>query len=98
MTSLTNYIEFVNLRGEYNEIINWLIDNIEDCPRQDNTKHEFNGRPKPYHFSAVSQFVKFSSNTELWKLEIRGTPVRKKAMINTKVNPKLIVKFAILWT
>lgn len=98
MTTLTNYIEFVNLRGEYNEIINWLIDNIEDCPRQTNTNTKFNGRPKPYHFSAISQFVKFTSNNELWKLEIRGTPVKKMASISKSVNPKLIVKFAILWT
>ena len=90
------YIEFPNLNGEYSEIMNWLIDNIEDCPRQ--TKKEYLGRPKPYHFSAISQFVQFHSNNGLWKLELRGTPVRKTAMIHQRVNKKLIVKFALLWT
>jgi len=91
------FIEFTKIRGEYSEVINWLIDNVEDvCERQ--TKGEFIGRPKPYHFSSISQFARFRGITNKWFLEIRGNNQTKIVKLNELVPKKIIVEFALKYT
>lgn len=96
MGPIEDYIKFSRIHGEYIDVITWLIKNIEDCERQ--TAKEYLGKPKPYHFSAVSQFARFKGNTELWYLEIRGNSQQKSVMIKYTVDPKIITRFALEWT
>lgn len=96
MGELEGYISFSRIRGEYIDVIAWLIKNIEDCERQ--TVKEYTGRPKPYDFSAVSQYARFKGSTELWYLEIRGNAQEKSVMIKYTVDPKIITQFALQWT
>ena len=90
-------VEFENVMGEYNEIINWLIDNIEDV-RERQTSKEFFGRPKPYHFSSISQFARFRGMTNLWYLEIQGNKQRKTVRFNEMVPHRQITEFALKYT
>lgn len=87
-------VEFENVMGEYNEIIEWLIANIEDV-RERQTSKEFFGRPKPYHFSSISQFARFRGMTNLWYLEIQGNKQRKTVRFNSQVPHRQIVEFAL---
>lgn len=89
-------IEFENIRGEYNDIINWLIDNVDDVERQ--TDKQYSGRPKPYHFSAISQFVRFISKNKIWYLEIRGTKQWKTVRFSDQVTARQLTEFALRWT
>lgn len=87
-------VEFQNVAGEYNEVINWLINNIEDVrDRQD--KGEFAGRPKPYHFSSISQFARFRGLTDKWYLEIQGNSQLATVRFNNSVPHRQIVQFAL---
>ena len=95
MVALENYINLVNIKGEFIDVVNWLVENIEDCERQ--TVKEYLGRPKPYDFSAISQYARFKGNTELWYLEIRGNEQRKEVWIKNTVDPKIITQFALQW-
>jgi hypothetical protein len=90
-------LEFVNVKGEYNDIINWLIDNIEDV-RERQTDKQYFGRPKPYHFSAISQFARFRGITDKWYLEIRGTTQGKTVRFSDKVPARKIAEFALKYT
>jgi hypothetical protein len=90
-------IEFVNVRGEYNELINWLIDNIEDV-RDRQTNKEYFGRPRPYHFSAISQYARFRGMTNKWYLEIRGNKQVPTVRFSEQVPARLIVEFALKHT
>lgn len=90
-------IEFVNVRGEYNELINWLIDNIEDV-RDRQTNKEYFGRPRPYHFSAISQYARFRGMTNKWYLEIRGNKQVPTVRFSDKVSARKIAEFALKYT
>lgn len=96
MVEIEGYIKFIKVKGEYIDVITWLINNIEDCERQE--AKEYLGRPKPYHFSAISQFAKFKGNTGLWYLEIRGNAQEKTVWFKYTVDPKTITRFALEWT
>lgn len=87
-------VEFVDVSGEYNEVINWLIDNIEDV-RDRHTSGEYLGKPKAYHFSSISQFARFRGMTDKWYLEIRGNQQRKTVRFNNSVSHRQIVEFAL---
>jgi len=90
-------IEFVKVRGEYIEVMNWLIDNVEDV-RERQTKGDFAGRPKPYHFSSVSQFARFRGITDQWYLEIQGNQQRKTVRFSEQVPARKIAEFALKYT
>lgn len=90
-------IEFVEVRGEYNDLINWLIANIEDV-RDRQTKKEYFGRPRPFHFSAISQFARFRGMTNKWYLEIRGNRQVPTVRFSECVQTRLIVEFALKFT
>ena len=90
-------IEFVDVRGEYNDLINWLIANIEDV-RDRQTKKEYFGRPRPFHFSAISQFARFRGMTNKWYLEIRGNRQIPTVRFSEQVPARLIVEFALKYT
>ena len=87
-------VEFLDVSGEYTEVINWLIDNIEDV-RDKQIKGEFQGKPKPYHFSSISQFARFRGITDKWYLEIRGNQQRKTVRFHNSVPHRQIVEFAL---
>jgi hypothetical protein len=87
-------VEFIDVSGEYTEVINWLIDNIEDV-RDKQIKGEFKGKPKPYHFSSISQFARFRGLTDKWYLEVRGNQQRKTVRFNNSVPHRQIVEFAL---
>lgn len=89
-------IEFDGVHGEYHEIITWLIDHVDDIERQ--TGKDYAGKPKPYHFSAVSQFVRFISKNKIWYLEIRGNSQRKTVKFSDNIDPRLLTEFALKWT
>ena len=91
------FVEFVNVGGEYNELITWLIDNIEDVRERQTSKEHF-GRPKPFHFSAVSQFARFRGITDQWYLEIRGNSQRKTVRFSEQVPARKIAEFALKYT
>lgn len=90
-------IEFIKVKGEYDDVINWLIDNIEDV-RERQTSKEYFGRPKPYHFSSISQFARFRGITDMWYLEIQGTKQRKTVRFSDKVSARKIAEFALKYT
>lgn len=92
-------IEFVNIRHEikYDDIINWLINNVEDVHERQ-TKSEFAGRPKPYHFSSISQFARFRGITNKWYLEIQGNQQRKTVRFSAHVSSRTIAEFALKYT
>ena len=87
-------VEFENVNGEYNEIIEWLIANIEDVRERQTSKGYF-GKPKPYHFSSISQFARFRGMTNLWYLEVQGNKQIKTVRFNTQVSHRQIVEFAL---
>ena len=92
------FIEFTKIRGVgYNELINWLIDNIEDV-RERQTNEPYFGRPKPYHFSAVSQFARFRGETGKWYLEIQGNSQRPTVRFSDQVPVRKIAEFALKYT
>ena len=93
------FIEFTKIRGGtgFNELINWLIDNIEDV-RDRQTNKDFFGRPKPYHFSAVSQFERFRGETGKWYLEIQGNSQRPTVRFSEEVPARKIAEFALKYT
>jgi len=90
-------VEFVNVSGEFDEVIDWLIDNIEDV-RDRHTKGEFVGRPRPYHFSSISQFARFRGLTDQWYLEIQGNSQRKTVRLSHSVPHRKIAEFALKYT
>jgi hypothetical protein len=92
-------VEFVNLRpdAKYDDIITWLIGNIEDVSERQ-TKGDFIGRPKPYHFSSISQFARFSGISEKWYLEIQGNEQRKTVRFSDQVPTRKIVEFVLRYT
>lgn len=96
MVELEGYMKFTKVKGEYIDVITWLINNVEDCERQ--TGKEYLGRPKPYHFSAISQFARFKGHTELWYLQIQGNAQEKTVWFKYTVDPKIITRFALEWT
>jgi hypothetical protein len=89
-------IEFENIQGEYSEIINWLIDHVDDVERQ--TDKDYAGRPKPYHFSAISQFARFVSINKIWYLEIRGNQQKKTVRFSDQATARQLTEFALKWT
>jgi hypothetical protein len=89
-------IELHKVNGEYHDIITWLIDNVDDCQRQ--TEKEYSGRPKPYHFSAISQFVRFVSINKIWYLEIQGNAQRKTVKFSDQITPRQLTEFVLKFT
>jgi len=53
------------------------------------------GKPKPYHFSSISQFARFRGLTDKWYLEVRGNQQRKTVRFNNSVPHRQIVEFAL---
>lgn len=96
VTEVDWLIEFENIRGEYSDIVNWLIDHVDDVERQ--TDKDYRGRPKPYHFSAISQFVRFISTNKKWYLEISGTKQKKTVRFSDQVTARQLTEFALKWT
>lgn len=92
-------IEFVSIKPEtkYDDVITWLITNVEDI-RERQTDKEFAGRPKPYHFSSISQFARFRGITNKWYLEIQGNQQRKTVRFSEQVPTRLIAEFALKFT
>ena len=90
-------IEFITVKGEYNDVINWLIDKIEDV-RERQTDKAYFGKPRPYHFSAISQFARFRGITDMWYLEIRGNQQRKTVRFSDQVPTRKIAEFALKYT
>jgi hypothetical protein len=95
MVDLENYIEMRNVYGNYKDIIDWLAEHLEDCPRQ--TKSGYEGMPEPYDFSAISQYARFRGLTQLWELEIRGQKQSITVWFKNTVDSKTVVKFALKW-
>jgi hypothetical protein len=95
MIDLENYIEMGRVQGNYKDIITWLTEHVEDCPRQTKSGHE--GQPAPYDFSAISQYARFCSLAGLWKLEIRGQKQSITVWFKNTVDSKTVVKFALRW-
>jgi hypothetical protein len=87
-------VEFENVSGEYLEVIEWLIANIEDV-RERHISGEYVGKPKAYHFSSISQFVRFRGVTNKWYLEIQGNRQRKTVRFDITVAHRQIVEFAL---
>lgn len=92
-------IEFVRIRpdAKYEDLITWLINNIEDVRERQTTK-EFAGRPKPYHFSSISQFARFRGITGQWYLEIQGSSQRPTVRFSDQVPARTITEFALKYT
>ena len=93
------FVEFTQIRGSagFNELIDWLIDNIEDV-RDRQTKEEYFGRLRPYHYSAVSQFAKFRGMTNKWYLEKQGNSQRPTVRFSEQVPARKIAEFALKFT
>ena len=93
-------IEFVSIKPEtkYDDIIVWLIDNIEDVRERQTGKEPFFGRPKPYHFSAISQFARFRGITNKWYLEIQGNRQKPTVRFSDQVPARKIAEFALKYT
>lgn len=92
-------VEFTKIRDDvkYDNVMTWLIDNIEDV-RERQTKGEFVGRPKPYHFSSISQFARFRGITDKWYLEIQGNKQHKTVRFSEQVSIRKIAEFALQFT
>jgi|LakMenEpi03Aug12_release.lakeMendotaPanAssembly.Ray.scaffolds.fasta_scaffold24420_2 hypothetical protein len=90
-------IEFEIVDGDYKQMIDWLVNNIEEV-RDRHTAGEYFGKPKPYHFSSISQFARFRGFTDKWYLEIQGNQQRKIVRFHQTVPHRKIVEFALKYT
>lgn len=93
------FVEFVHIKSDarYDDLISWLINNIEDV-RDRQTDKQFRGRPKPYHFSSISQFARFRGITNKWYLEIQGNRQKPTVRFSDQVPARKIAEFALQFT
>lgn len=95
MVNLDEYIKMGRVQGNYKEIIDWLAEHIEDCPRQ--YGEGYHGKPDTYDFSAIGQYARFRGLTKLWELEVSGQKQNITVWFKNTVDSKTVVKFALKW-